>query len=58
MKSKIAYIFSIGNAFFQIRKVLTDTFRDIENIDKAFASIAMVTDKTISGLWAHYDEYA
>lgn len=58
MKSRIAYIFSIGNAFFQIRKVLTDTFRDIENIDKAFASIAMVTDKTISGLWAHYDEYA
>ena len=58
MKSKIAYIFSIGNAFFQMRKVLTDTFRDIENIDKAFASIAMVTDKTISGLWAHYDEYA
>ena len=58
MKSRIAYIFSIGNAFFQVRKVLTDTFRDIENIDKAFASIAMVTDKTISGLWAHYDEYA
>lgn len=58
MRSRIAYVLSLSNAFYQIKRVLTSTFNDVQNIDKAFASIAMVTDKTISGLWSHYDEYA
>jgi hypothetical protein len=58
MKSRIAYVFSLGNAYYQLRRVLQNTLEDVKNIDKAFASIAMVTDKTISGLWEHYGEYA
>lgn len=58
MKSRIAYVFSLGNAYYQLRRVLQNTLEDVKNIDKAFASIAMVTDKTVSGLWEHYGEYA
>lgn len=58
MKSRIAYIFSLGNAFYQVKRAIQDTLNDAKNIDKAFASIAMVTDKTVSGLWEHYGEYA
>ena len=58
MKTRIAYVFSLGNAYFQLRKILQQTLNDVENIDKAFASIAMVTDKTVSGLWESYGEYA
>lgn len=58
MKSRIAYVFSIGNAYYQLRRVLQNTLEDVKNIDKAFASIAMVTDKTISGLWGTYEQYA
>ena len=58
LKTRAAYILSIGNAFYQIKRAITDTLNDIKSIDKAFASIAMVTDKTISGLWQRYGEYA
>ena len=58
LKTRAAYILSIGNAFYQVRRAITDTLNDIKSIDKAFASIAMVTDKTISGLWQRYGEYA
>lgn len=58
LKMRAAYILSIGNAFYQIKRAITDTLNDIKSIDKAFASIAMVTDKTISGLWQRYGEYA
>ena len=58
LKTRIAYVFSLGNAYYQLRRMLQNTLTDVENIDKAFASIAMVTDKTVSGLWEHYGEYA
>ena len=58
LKSRVAYVLSISNAFYQVKRAVTETLSDISNIDKAFASIAMVTDKTISGLWQRYGEYA
>lgn len=58
LKSKIAYVFSLSNAYQQVRQALTDTFNDIKSIDSAFASIAMVTEQTISGLWDSYGDYA
>lgn len=58
LKSRIGYIFSLGNAYYQLRRVLKQTLTDVNNIDKAFASIAMVTEKTVGGLWEHYGEYA
>lgn len=54
----IKMVLSLTNAYRQLRKVITQTFTDVQKLDKAFASIAMVTDKTIGGLWETYDDYA
>lgn len=58
LKSRITYVLSLTNVYYQLRRVLTQTLNDVNNIDKAFASIAMVTEKTVNGLWEHYGEYA
>lgn len=58
IKSRIGYIFSLGNAYYQLRNILKQTLNDVNDIDKAFASIAMVTEKTVDGLWEHYTQYA
>ena len=58
LKSKIAYVFSLGNAYQQVKNVIQSTYNDVTNIDSAFASIAMVTNKTISQLWESYSDYA
>lgn len=57
LKSRIAYIFSLGNAYYQLRNIIRQTFSDVQSLDKAFASIAMVTDKTVAGLWNTYSQY-
>lgn len=38
-------------------QTIRKTFNDIEKLDKAFASIAMVTDKSVQQLWNSYGEY-
>lgn len=48
------------SATYIIRNVLNmiqQTFNDIEKIDKAFGSIAMVTNKTVADLWSSYGDY-
>lgn len=57
LKNRIAYIFSLGNAYYQLRNIIRKTFSDVQSLDKAFASIAMVTDKTVAGLWDTYSQY-
>ena len=51
-------VLSLGNAWMQFRRVVSQTFQDVKRLDKAFASIAMVTDYTVSGLWENYSTYA
>ena len=58
MQSWIVNILSIGNAWRKFTQVIRQTFNDVQKLDKAFASIAMVTDKTVENLWATYDDYA
>ena len=58
LRSRVTYVLSLTNVYYQLRRVLTQTLNDVNNIDKAFASIAMVTEKTVNGLWEHYSEYA
>lgn len=57
LKSRIGYVLSLGNAYYQVRSIISQTYQDINNLDKAFASIAMVTDKTVSQLWDTYSDY-
>lgn len=58
IKSRVGYILSLSNAYYQLRNIIRQTFQDVQELDKAFASIAMVTDKTVKDLWATYDDYS
>lgn len=54
----IGSMFSIYTIFATIRSEIRKTYEDIKTLDKSFASIAMVTDKTVQDMWATYDQYA
>ena len=58
ISNRLKYMLSFMNAWNVALRTLRQTFSDVQNIDKAFSTIAMVTDKTISNLWEQYDEYA
>lgn len=52
------YILSIGNAWRQLNQIIRQTFQDVQKLDQAFASIAMVTDYSVDDLWSQYDNYS
>ena len=58
LKNRIGYLLSFGNAYYQLRNIIRQTFTDVQKLDKAFASIAMVTDKTVQDLWSTYGDYS
>jgi TP901 family phage tail tape measure protein len=58
LRQRILFLFSATSIFYKIRTELNKTFESVKQLDKSFASIAMVTDKTLSDMWAQYDKYA
>ena len=50
--------FSLTSMFNTLRNQIKKTFNDIRNLDKAYASIAYVTNETVKDLWATYNDYA
>ena len=58
IQSWVTNILSLTNGWRQFQQIVKQTFTDVQKLDKAFASIAMVTDQTVSGLWSTYDQYA
>lgn len=58
MKQAIKTFLSISSAITGVRKVISQTFNDIKELDKSFANIAMVTDYTVGQMWESYDQYA
>lgn len=54
----IGSMFSIYTIFSRIRSEIRKTYEDIKTLDKSFASIAMVTDKSVSDMWGTYEQYA
>lgn len=58
LRQRILFLFSATSIFYKIRAELNKTFESVKQLDKSFASIAMVTDKTLSDMWAQYDKYA
>ena len=58
LRQRILLIFSATSIFYKLRTELNKTFESVKQLDKSFASIAMVTDKTLSDMWAQYDKYA
>ena len=58
ISNRFKYMLSFMSMWNLGLRTVRQTFEDIKGIDKAFASIAMVTDYDISGLWEQYDDYA
>lgn len=56
--NRLKYFFSIGTVFNQVRQQIRQTFTDVQNLDKSFAQIAMVTKYEVSDMWKSYDQYA
>lgn len=51
-------VLSLGNAWRKANQYIRQTFKDIERLDKAFASIAMVTKYSVEDLWGQYSQYS
>ena len=51
-------VLSLGNAWRQVNRYIRQTFQDVQRLDQAFASIAMVTNYQMSDLWGMYDQYS
>lgn len=58
MGNAVKNVLSIGNAWRQVNRYIRQTFQDVQRLDQAFASIAMVTDYQVSDLWGQYDQYS
>ena len=58
LKQNALALFSINSVFNGIRNAIRQTYQDVKQLDKSFASIAMVTSKTLGDLWSSYGQYA
>lgn len=58
LKDTVKRILSLSSALSGVKRVITETFRDVQRLDSAFKSIALVTNKTVSELWSSYGDYA
>ena len=55
---RLKYFFSVFTLYRKVSQMVRQTYTDVQNLDKAFASIAMVTSKTVNTLWSSYSQYA
>lgn len=58
LKDTVKRILSLSSAFSGFKRVITETFKDVQKLDSAFKSIALVTNKSVSELWSSYGDYA
>lgn len=58
LSGTVAQLFSLGTAINTVKRIITETFNDVQNLDKAFGSIAMVTSYSVDDMWQSYDRYA
>lgn len=58
LKSVITQVLSLTSAWNGLKRVIQETYNDVKNLDKAFASIAMVTNYSVDEMWGSYDQYA
>lgn len=58
MKGAIKTFLSLGAVLTGVRQAINNTFNDIQQLDTAFASIAMVTRYSVQEMWESYDNYA
>lgn len=58
MGNAVKNVLSIGNAYRQLNRYIRQTFQDVQRLDQAFTSIAMVTNYQVGDLWEQYDKYS
>lgn len=58
LKDKVVLLFSLKTAMDGIKRVIIDTYRSVTELDKRLASIAMVTDYSLSEMWGQYNNYS
>lgn len=58
MSLTVQRLLSVYQIYYKIRQVIQQTFTDVQNLDKAFSSIAMVTNYTVKEMWESYSKYA
>lgn len=58
IRDSIMRMLSITGVLEGFKQIIRNTFNDVKQLDASFASIAMVTDKSVQGMWASYGHYA
>lgn len=58
LKSHILMLLSVTSVISIFRQQIRKTFEEVKTLDKSFASIAMVTTKSVKEMWQSYDQYA
>lgn len=58
LKSRVLMFFSVTSIFNAIRNEVKKTYEDVKQLDKSFASIAMVTNYSVNEMWGFYSQYA
>lgn len=56
--NRLKYFLSFTTLFTQLRRQITQTFKDVRELDKSFAEIAMVTRYSVDQMWGSYERYA
>ena len=57
LKQRVLMFFSVTSIFSSIRNEIKKTYNDVKELDKSFASIAMVTNYGIKEMWQSYGQY-
>ena len=58
LKNHVLMFFSVSSLISIFRQQIRKTFDDVKTLDKSFASIAMVTTKSVGDMWQQYNQYA
>lgn len=58
LKMRMLSLLSATSVFNLIKKEVKATYEDVKQLDKSFASIAMVTTNSVEGMWKSYGHYA
>ena len=58
MRNRILSLLSATSVLNLIKRTVKETYEDVKQLDKSFASIAMVTNYSVSEMWGKYSEYA
>lgn len=58
MTYTVLSLLSIDQVLRRVSSAIRQTYQDVKTLDKSFASIAMVTEKSVNEMWSSYGMYA